>query len=291
MNIRFQKPFSVWHEISRIAWERFPDEYDEYHYTHLLPYRFTPSNNHGFIGDLFKIMIKGAKSHSYKPEILSADAVPATTESKFFDNFRITDDDLKAADAFPQIERLSKVNDVALVQRCINLFNYSRVTRYLGFTGDAIRVDGWGKKAGSDRQDTLSQAKSDAEAIFAGEQNQFFSPELANYADVSSSDVDIWFYDMCHSVARFAEGGRGAGKVTAWGRFQELDTYDELDHSFVSGGKENTFYRLFTDMPIEKNGTFDFDPVPQQKEITVATGDKKVGYEMDVYAVIDRGRI
>lgn len=290
MNIYLQNPFTVWQEISRIAMERFPDEYDEYNYSRPLPYRFTPSNDHGFIGNLFKIMIKGAKKRCYKPEILSADAVAATTESEFFDNFRITDDDLKAANAFPQIERLGKVNDVALVQRCINLFNYSRVTQDIGHDGDGIRIDGWGKEASSDSEDTLLQAKAGAESSFASAQNGTSSFQLQNWASASLYN-GRWSYALGHYCARFLAIGVASGSVTAWGRFREPDTYDELDHSFVSGGAEYTFYRLFTGTPIAKGGSFDFDPVPQQHEITQATKDKMVGYEMEVYAVIDRGII
>ena len=286
MKIHLQNPFTVWREISRIAKERFPYEYG---WGYLLPNRFVRNDGElgysaEFLGDLFAAMIKGAKE-CYKPEILSADAVSAPTSQRFFEKFEITDADLKAADAFPQIERLGKLNDVALVQRCINLFNYSRVTE------KSIRVDGWGKDGGgTGYRDTLQLAKAAAEADFSAKLNGDRSQELANYA-YANVENGKWDYTLGHSAARFTEEGYCSGNVTAWGVFKSPDNYDELDHSFVSGGNADTFYRLFTGTPIAKGGSFDFDPVPQQKEITGATESKRIGYEMDVYAVIDRGVI
>ena len=284
MKIHLQNPFTVWREISRIAEERFPFQYG---WGYLLPNRFVRNDGElgysaEFLGDLFAAMIKGAKE-CYKPEILSADAV------RSFGKFKITDDDLKAADAFPQVERLGKLNDVALVQRCINLFNYSRVTTFVdSYNEKGIRVDGWGKDSSSADRDTLLLAKAEAEAKFSVTLNGDRSPELANYAYANEFNGK-WDYTLGHSAARFTEEGYCSGNVTAWGVFSSPDSYNELDSSFVSGGNEDTFYRLFTGTPIAKGGSFDFDPVPQQKEITGATEDKKIGYEMEVYAVIDRG--
>ena len=290
MKIHLQNPFTVWREISRIAEERFPYQYG---WGYLLPNRFERNDGRigysaEFLGDLFAAMIKGAKE-CYKPEILSADAVSAPTAEGFFEKFAITDADLKAADAFPQIERFGKLNDVALVQRCINLFNYSRVTmRVDSYEGKGIRVDGWGKDSSSTDRDTLPQAKAEAEAKFSVTLNGDRSPELANYAYVNEFNGK-WDYTLGHSAARFTEEGYCSGNVTAWGVFSSPDSYNELDSSFVSSGNADTFYRLFTGTPIAKGGSFDFDPVPQQKEITGATEDKRIGYEMEVYAVIDRG--